>query len=164
MPGPTKRQRDEGDSPTYPEELIEIIRLLLKLLIELNWGANHIVDYIDAADDEFFFEQEEENDALDAFLLESGLPGINPFIKFYREHNFCPENVAYALLMVIVREKKIGLSTLQYIYGRIGDANNGFFQEMLKDEIHNSYSEAEIKAFKSKRKQDRQSKKLKVDA
>jgi len=66
--------------------------------------------------------------------------------------------------MVIVREKKIGLSTLQDIYGQIGSANNGVFQEMLGDEIHYSYSEAEIKAFKSKRKQDRQSKKLKVDA
>ena len=163
MAGPTKRQRDEGDSPTYPKKLIKIIPLLLKLLLELNWGANPIVDYIDAADDGFF-EQDEENDALDAFLSVSGFPCNNPFIKFYRKHKFCPENVAYALIMVIVREKKIGLSTLQDIYGQIGDANNGFFQEMLRDEIHNSYSEAEIEAFKSKRKQDSQSKKLKVDA
>ena len=159
MPGPKKRQRDEGDSPTYPEELTEIVRLLLKLLLKLEWKVEPIVAYIHEADDEF-----EENDALDAFLSASGFPCHNPIIEFYRKHKFCPEKVADALIMVIVREKKIGLSTLQYIYGRIGDANNGFFQEMLKDEIHNSYSEAEIEAFKSKRKQDRQSKKLKVDA
>ena len=159
MAGPTKRQRDKGDSPTYPKELIKIIPPLLKLLLELEWTPDPIVDYIDAAPDDFFFQKEKENDALDAFLSASGFPCHNPFIKFYRKHNFCPENVAYALLMVIVREKEIGLSTLQDIYDQIADANNGFFQEMLGDEIHNSYSEAEIE-----REQDERSKKLKVDA
>ena len=121
----------------YSTQILKIIDGLRKLHVG-NMHVEEIVEYISLACDEFYegecYEDYPEND--------------NMFVCFYREHEFCPEQVAFALIMMIVREKSIDLANLRLIYGSIGNINDGIFQEMLKDEIFNSYSKEEIKAFR----------------